>query len=56
VHVRSNVYAKGREAWMREGTDKRDGEKHGERERRSRSLKAKWPGCAPCITISLGKS
>lgn len=30
--------------------------KEKERERRSRSLKAKWPGCAPCITISLGKS
>lgn len=59
AHMHVQTRAKGRTGETREtseGTDKREGEKHGERERRSRSLKAKWPGCAPCITISLGKS
>lgn len=57
AHMYVQTRAKGRTGeTTSEGTDKREGEKHEERERRSRSLKAKWPGCAPCITISLGKS
>lgn len=58
AHMYVRTRAKGKMGGTRrtEGTDKREGEKYGERERRSRSLKAKWPGCAPCITISLGKS
>lgn len=42
-----------------EGARERTKEKarNAEKERGApRSLKAKWPGCATCITISLGKS
>jgi ribosomal protein L9 len=57
------TYAKGRTARTakererereRERTKARNTEK--EKEEVEESLKAKWLGCAPCITIILGKS
>jgi len=50
--------AKGRTGEARRAKERtKEKTRNTEKERESlRSLKAKWPGCAPCITISLGKS